>query len=178
MAVWKLLHVGIMGRTFGTFAWFGLVWFGGTCRFLCKTLYSARGSLNEYCRSCHVVISACLLSVHCKLCIMSSCSVLYSTLTISKTDSSTTVTDIRTHCQSKTPVRFSFSKIRTLFSSRERESHHTECNQSTSLYQWRILTEVWTICVVAGGWCKTPLQPCAFIPIRRNPSRKVDIPNW
>jgi hypothetical protein len=31
--------------------WFGLVWFGGTCRFLCKTVYSPRCSLNEYCRS-------------------------------------------------------------------------------------------------------------------------------
>ena len=29
----------------------GLVWFGGTSRFLCKTVYSARCSLNEYCRS-------------------------------------------------------------------------------------------------------------------------------
>jgi hypothetical protein len=116
-----------------------VVWVGGTCHFLCKTLYSARGSLNEYCRSAPVAMlltSACELSVHCKLCIVSY-SVLYSTLTTSKTDSSTTDTDNRTHCQCKMPLRFqepskyqqqeykmtsesiqahkfSFSKIRTL----------------------------------------------------------------
>jgi hypothetical protein len=46
---------------------------------------------------------SCLCNVNC---VMSSYSVLYSTLTISKTDSSTTFTDVRTHCRCKTPVRF------------------------------------------------------------------------
>jgi len=173
-----------MGRTLGHLR--GLVWFGGTCLFLCETLYSARGSLNEYCRSSPVAMLlpqpvSCLCIVNC-----ASCPPILFCTTHSPYPRLTPVQPARTSEPTANAKRLFVSKRTSLVSvkyehyqqQRTRVSSHTKCNQSTSLYQWRILIEVGTICAIAGGWCKTPLQPCAFIPIRRNPSRKVDIPNW
>jgi len=79
MAVWKLWFVGIKGRTLRHLR--GLVWWhlpfpvqnAVQCQRFIKWI------LQEF-TSCHVVTSACELSVHCKLCIMSY-SVLYNTHT-------------------------------------------------------------------------------------------------